>query len=145
MNDILEKYPHATEVVRDWFIAKMEESFKDAAVPENFKDFMRQQGVPNDRLIALFKDNPRVLFDVFDDNGVIINVMYHDNIFTWDVTYTKSEVPYGVKSVDIYSSRRIAETHAVERAFQILNDKLNITLNEGQDSTTGDREIPTEE
>ena len=29
MNDILEKYPHATEVVRDWFIAKMEESFKN--------------------------------------------------------------------------------------------------------------------
>ena len=137
MNDILEKFPHATEVVRDWFVEKMKESLNTQDLPDNFKDFMRQQGLPNDRLLKLFAENPRILFDVFDDNGVIINVMYHDNIFTWDVNYTKSEVPYGVKSVDIYSSRRMAEVHAVERAFQILNDKLNITLNEGQDSTTG--------
>ena len=137
MNDILEKFPHATEVVRDWFVEKMKESLNTQDLPDNFKNFMRQQGLPNDRLLKLFAENPRILFDVFDDNGVIINVMYHDNIFTWDVNYTKSEVPYGVKSVDIYSSRRMAEVHAVERAFQILNDKLNITLNEGQDSTTG--------
>ena len=145
MTNLLENYPYATQAIREWFMGKMIESFKDQSVPAEFKEFMRQQGISNDRLSKILSDNPRVLFDVFDDNGVIINIMYHDNIFTWDVTYTKSEVPYGVKSVDIYSSRRIAEKHAVERAFQILNDKLNITLNEGQDSTTSDREIPTEE
>ena len=137
MNDILEKFPHATEVVRDWFIAKMEESFKDQGIPDNFKDFMRQQGVPNDRLIKLFQDNPRVLLDVFDDNGVIINVVYNDKLFTWDVNYTDSKIPYSVKSVSMYASRRGAEQAAVERAFQMLNDQLNITVNEGQDSATG--------
>jgi hypothetical protein len=119
MNNLLEKYPHATEVVRDWFIDKMEESFKDNGVPDNFKDFMRQQGVPNDKLVKLFEDNPRVLFDVFDDNGVIINVVHSNGVFSWDVNT--------VKSLDSYSSRREAESASVQRAFQILNDKLNIT------------------
>jgi hypothetical protein len=97
----------------------MEESFKDNGVPDNFKDFMRQQGVPNDKLVKLFEDNPRVLFDVFDDNGVIINVVHSNGVFSWDVNT--------VKSLDSYSSRREAESASVQRAFQILNDKLNIT------------------
>ena len=137
MKDVLENNPHTTEVVRDWFVDKMKESLNNQELPENFKEFMRQQGLPNDRLLKLFEENPRILFDVFDDNGVIINVIYHDQMFTWDVNYINSEVTYGVKSVDVYSSRKMAERAAVQRAFQILNDKLNITFNEGQDSTTG--------
>jgi hypothetical protein len=125
--NILESNPHATEVVRDWFIQKMEESLKDQMVPDNFKQFMREQGVPNDKLIKLFEDNPRVLLDVFDANDVIINVIHQNGGWSWDVN--------NVKSVDMYFSRKGAERHAVERAFQILNDKLNVTLHEGPDSS----------
>lgn len=137
MKDVLENNSHATEVVRDWFVDKMKESLNNQDLPDNFKEFMRQQGLPNDRMLKLFEENPRILFDVFDDNGVIINVVYNNHMFSWDVNYINSEVPYGVKSVDVYSSRKMAEKDAVARAFQILNDKLNITFNEGQDSTTG--------
>jgi len=119
-NDLLDVYPIAAEVVRDWFIEKMAESFKNQELPDNFKDMMRQQGVPNDRLIKLIDVNPRVLFDVFDDNGVIINVVCTEKGFTWDVA--------DVKSVKLYQYRREAESAAVQRAFQILNDKLNVTL-----------------
>lgn len=137
MREILENNPYATEVVREWFMDKMAESFKDRELPDNFKEFMREQGVPNDRLVKLIEVNPRVLFDVFDDNNVIINVLHKDGMFSWDVNT--------VKSVDLYSSRKTAEKAVVERAFQILNDKLNITLNEGQNSGTSDTEVPTEE
>ena len=119
-NDLLDLYPIATEVVRDWFMEKMAESFKNQELPKDFKEFMREQGIPNDKLVKLIDVNPRVLFDVFDDNGVIINVLYADGKFTWDVNT--------VKSLDSYSSRREAESAAVQRAFQILNDKLNVTL-----------------
>lgn len=119
-NDLLDLYPLATEVVRDWFMEKMAESFKNQELPKDFKEFMREQGIPNDRLIKLINVNPRVLFDVLDDNGVIINVLYADGKFTWDVNT--------VKSLDSYSSRREAESAAVQRAFQILNDKLDVTL-----------------
>jgi hypothetical protein len=129
MIDILENNPHATEAVREWFTEKMKESLKDQTLPDNFKEFMRQQGLPNDRLLKMFEESPRILFDVFDENNVIINVMHNDDGFIWDVN--------NVKNVEIYASRRMAEKAAVQRAFQVLNDKLNITLNEGQNSTTG--------
>ena len=120
--ELLDLYPIATEVVRDWFMDKMAESFKNQELPKDFKEFMREQGIPNDKLVKLIDVNPRVLFDVFDDNGVIINVVHSNGVFSWDVNT--------VKSLDSYSSRREAESAAVQRAFQILHDKLNVTLTE---------------
>jgi hypothetical protein len=129
-NELLDLYPIATEVVRDWFMEKMTESFKSAELPKDFKDLMRDQGIANDKLVKLIDVNPRVLLDVFDNNNVMINVVHSNSVFSWDVNT--------VKSLDSYSSRKEAEFYAVQRAFQILDDKLNITLHEGQDSTTGD-------
>jgi glycyl-tRNA synthetase beta subunit len=138
MYNLLEKYPYATEKLREWFMQKMIESLEDQAVPEDFKAFMRSQGVPNDKLATIFKENPRALFDVFDANNVIINVLHtnDDDKFTWNVN--------NVKNIQQYSSRREAEKDAVERAFQLLDEKLNIIVSEtkndeGQDSTTGDQ------
>lgn len=121
-NELLDLYPIATEVVRDWFMDKMAESFKNQELPKDFKEFMREQGIPNDKLVKLIDVNPRVLLDVFDDNGVIINVVHSNGVFSWDVNT--------VKSLDSYSSRRETESAAVQRAFQILDDKLNITVTE---------------
>lgn len=121
-NELLDLYPIATEVVRDWFMDKMAESFKNQELPKDFKEFMREQGIPNDKLVKLIDVNPRVLFDVFDSNGVIINVVHSNGVFSWDVNT--------VKSLDSYSSRREAESAAVQRAFQILHDKLNIIVTE---------------
>jgi hypothetical protein len=121
-NELLDLYPVATEVVRDWFMDKMAESFKNQELPKDFKEFMREQGIPNNKLVKLIDVNPRVLFDVFDSNGVIINVVYSNGVFSWDVNT--------VKSLDSYSSRREAESAAVQRAFQILHDKLNIIVTE---------------
>lgn len=125
-NELLDLYPIATEVVRDWFMEKMAESFKNQELPKDFKEFMREQGIPNDKLVKLIDVNPRVLLDVFDDNGVIINVVHSNSVFSWDVNT--------VKSLDSYSSRREAESAAVQRAFQILDDKLNVKLVEDNDA-----------
>jgi hypothetical protein len=121
-NELLDLYPIATEVVRDWFMDKMAESFKNQELPKDFKEFMREQGIPNDKLVKLIDVNPRVLLDVFDDNGVIINIMHVNGVFSWNVNT--------VKNLNSYSSRREAESAAVQRAFQILDDKLNVTLTE---------------
>jgi hypothetical protein len=134
---MIENYKIALEVVRDWFIGKMEESFNNQEVPDNFKQFMREQGVPTETLVKLIEINPRSLFDVFDDNDVIINIIHNKGLWTWDVNT--------VKGVDYYSSRKLAETRAVERAFQILDDKLSVVLYERPDSSASDSEVPTEE
>lgn len=138
MYNLLEKYPYAAEAVGNWFMEKMVESFKDENVPNDFKEFMRQQGISNDRLAQIIQGNPRVLFDVFDDNNVVINVMCIHKDFTWNIG--------DVKGDRMYSSRKEAELNAVERAFQILDEKLNIIISEtkndeGPDSTTSDSKI----
>ncbi|NBW33749.1 MAG: hypothetical protein EBR30_01690 [Cytophagia bacterium] len=134
ISELLENYSYATEAVREWFMTKMMESFNDESVPADFKEFMRKQGVPNDRIVKLVQDNARVFFDAFDDNGVIINIVCTENGFSWNVG--------DVKSVQFYKNRKDAEQAAVERAFIILDEKLNIlisetTNNEGPDSTAG--------
>jgi hypothetical protein len=121
-NELLDLYPIATEVVRDWFMEKMAESFKNQELPDNFKNLMREQGISNDKLVKLIDVNPRAFLDVFDANGVIINVMHINGVFSWNVNT--------VKNLNSYSSRKEAELAAVQRAFQILDDKLNITLTE---------------
>lgn len=134
ISELLENYPYATEAIREWFMSKMMESFKDESVPADFKEFMRKQGVPNDRIVKLVEDNARIFFDAFDDNGVVINVVCTENGFTWNVG--------DVKNVQFYKRRKDAEQAAVERAFIILDEKLNILISEtkndeGQDSTAG--------
>ena len=136
MYNLLEKYPYATEVVRDWFMGKMIESFKDQNVPSDFKEYMRQQGIPNDRLAQMMQGNPRVLFDVFDDNKLIINVVYGEQGFSWHINDEKSVLYMDPQH---YFLRKDAEYAAVERAFQMLDEKLNIIVSEtkndeGQDS-----------
>lgn len=133
ISELLDNYPYATEAVREWFMIKMMESFKDDSVPADFKEFLRKQGVPNERIISLVEDNSRVFFDAFDVNDVIINVVHTENGFTWNVG--------DVKSVQFYERRKDAEQAAVERAFVILDEKLNIIISEtkndeGPDSTT---------
>lgn len=135
INELLEKHPYAADAVKQWFMGKMIESFKDQNVPAEFKDFMRQQGISNERLEKIIGENPRALFDVFDENQLVINIIHTDVGFTWDVS--------DVKNVGYYASRREAEIAAVQRAFRILDDKLNIIIsetknNEGQDSTASD-------
>lgn len=128
MLQLLRDNANTTEVVKDWFMSQMIGSFKDQSVPQDFKDYMKAQGVSDDHIVMILEANPRILFDVFDNNELIINVIHTGNGFSWDVA--------DVKSVKLYSSRKQAEIDAVTRAYEMLNDKLNVTLNEGSDSTT---------
>jgi len=45
--ELLEKHALSAEIVRAWFMERMIESFKDENVPDEFKDFMREQGIDN--------------------------------------------------------------------------------------------------
>ena len=115
--EMLEKYPLAAKVVKDWVMVQMLESFKDETVPEGFKDFMLEQGVEDDKVGVMIDANPRFLFDVFDENNVIILITYHDNFgFTWAVEEADQQ--------DFYKTRKESERFAIEAAFEILENEL---------------------
>ena len=116
----LAKYPLATKVVKDWFMKEMIESFKDETVPTEFKDFMLEQGIEDDKVETLININPRSLFDVFDDNNISINIERSSNkIVEWDWNIMED---YGEHYV--CKSRKEAELAAIEAAFELLEQKL---------------------
>jgi hypothetical protein len=122
--ELLKKYPLSTEVVREWFIQKMIESVKgDTTVPEDFKNFMIEQGIPNDTLCIFIDSNPRSLFDVFDENDVIIQIIpIKEDKIKYLSRVNQFETPYDFTRP--YFTRKEAELFAVEAAFEILEEKL---------------------
>lgn len=115
--EILQKYPHSADVVRKWLFDKMMESMQDDSVPEDFKQAMMNEAVTNERLAVFIDTNPRMLFDVFDENDIIIIIKYHDNFgFTWAVEEADDQ--------SFYKTRKEAEISAIEVAFEILENKL---------------------
>jgi hypothetical protein len=115
--ELLEKYPASAKVIKDWFLQSMIESFKDDTVPEEFKQFMLEQGIEDDKVGTLIDVNPRMLLDVFDDNDIVIETsLYPSGEFTIKIgnqATTKS-----------WKIRKEAELFAIEAAFEILEKKL---------------------
>jgi len=115
--ELLEKYPESAGLVRAWFLNQMIESFKDETVPDGFKDFMREQGVDNDKVGTLIDVNPRMLLDVFDENNIYIGTLLDEsNGFWWTINGNKSTVGY--------EYRKNCEIAAIQTAFDILENKL---------------------
>lgn len=125
--ELLEKYPLTKKIVKDWFMESMLESFKDESVPEEFKQFMLEQGIEDDKVGKLIDVNVRILFDVFDENDIIIYFMIFSSPegvrFSAAIHTGNDEVkpnPIGKQ----YNTRKEAEHAAVEAAFEILETKL---------------------
>lgn len=135
--ELLTKYPESAKIIRAWFLEKMIESLKTSDVPDEFKDMMRQTGIEDDKLAIMIDANPRMLLDVFDDNDIYLNIFRGDSgnfIWGWsDIkeTYVKDKFS---------KTRKEAELLAIEKAFEILEERLgekrmNII---GQNGNTGE-------
>ena len=115
--ELLEKYPLAKNIVKDWFMKSMLESFKDENVPEEFKQFMLEQGIEDDKVGKLIDVNVRILFDVFDENDIVIEtLLYPSKEFT---------VIIGRQATtNSWKTRKEAELFAIDAAFDVLEEKL---------------------
>ena len=127
--ELLEKYPLTAKIVKDWFMKSMLESFKDESVPEEFKQFMLEQGIEDDKVGKLIDVNVRILFDVFDENDVIIQIIpIKEDKVKYLSRINQFETPYDFKRP--YFTRKEAEHFGVEAAFEILENKLTPVVEE---------------
>ena len=131
--EFLQKYLLTTELIKDWFHQRMIESFRDPEIAEEFKEFVLEQGIELDKLAFLINSNPRMLFDVFDENDIIIYFMIFSSPegvrFSAAIHTGNDEVkpnPIGKQ----YNTRKEAEHFAVEAAFDILETKLTPAVQE---------------
>ena len=130
--ELLEKYPLTAQIVKDWFMRSMLESFKDENVPEEFKQFMLEQGIEDDKVGKLIDVNVRILFDVFDENDIIIYFMIFSSPegvrFSTAIHTGNDEVPTPIGKQ--YNTRKEAEHAAIEKAFELLEAKLTPAVEE---------------
>ena len=124
--ELLQKYPLTNNVIKDWFHQLMVESFKDPEIAEEFKEFILEQGIENDKLGILITSNPRMLFDVFDENEIYLNIFRVKNIFMWSLYDIEEQILDG----RVFNTRKEAELFAVEAAFEILENKLSQKVEE---------------
>ena len=116
--ELLEKYPAAANIIKEWFVKSMIESFKDESVPEEFKQFMLDQGIEEEKVGTLIDINPRMLFDVFDDNKIFIEILIYPNEeFTCKIG--------NQATTQSWKKRKEAELFAVEAAFELLENQLS--------------------
>ena len=133
--ELLNAYPKTAELVKDWFVEKMIESFKTTDAPYEFKEQMRQHAVNIDNLASIIDNNPRGLFDVFDTNGIYIDIYLGCDMNDWDVSFGYRIRPFKTmvrvkeniyEPLLCYPNRKEAERIAVEEAFVLLNEQLSV-------------------
>jgi hypothetical protein len=139
--ELLEKHPHTAEVVKAWFVEQMIESLNTQDVPDDFKNFMREQGVEYDKLAVMIDANPRMLLDVFDNNDVVIETsLYPNGEFTIKIG--------NQATTNSWKTRKEAELFAIEAAFEMLENKLKPVLEDEESDIAiednGDGQVHTE-
>jgi len=120
--ELLETYPKAAFAIKEFYYGKMIESLsEDSDIPQDFKEMVKSQQFDSEYVATFIDNNPRFLFDIFDENGIYINVTAFPNkLFIYSLVGEVAEVG----STETSSTRKEAEKLAIEQAFEILNNKL---------------------
>lgn len=121
MLDLMEKYPRAAKEVVDFYLEKLLESLKTESVPEDFKEYVRQQGVDNKTIAKIVENSPRMLFDVFDAYEIVVETMYMENTFHYTISDGTEVTTSNTKK---YNTRKECDQAAVEEAFKLLDENL---------------------
>jgi hypothetical protein len=118
--ELLEKYPKSGKVVNKWFLDKMLKSLNTDTVPEEFKEYISNQPIDNQNIAVMIDNNPRVLFDVFDENEIYINVTRLGGKF---MSGYSNNIDQHIKD-NLFITRKEAEFDAIESAFELLDKNL---------------------
>lgn len=114
--ELLKEHPETTKLIQAWYLDKMLESFKDESVPDDFKEMMRATPIDDDKISKMIDGAPRLLFDFFDENEIIIETVHNGGKWWYSIN--------GVSTPNFFSSRKEAEYASLEETFQVLNDKI---------------------
>ena len=121
MKQLLEDHPKTAIVIKQWFLNKMLDSIDDETIPEEFKEFARQQGIDNDKVAKMLEGAPRAMFDVFDNHKLYVETLHETTGFWWKIKDSKDHVRL---ASDPYPTRKEADSEAVIEAFKLLEVKL---------------------
>lgn len=119
MIELLEKYDKAAIVIKQWFLNQMLDKIDDASIPEDFKEYARQQSITNENVGKIIEAQPRALFDVLDNNKLYIEINVSslgDVFFCYCIN--------NINNTTQFKTRREAEKAAISEALKMLNELL---------------------
>jgi hypothetical protein len=90
-------------------------------LPDHFKEYLEEKGISMDNIADMMDANPRQLFDVFDEEGIFINVSTTNNgkSYQCDVSRDLKGESQGA------NTRKEADLKGVILAIEMLEKKLN--------------------
>lgn len=114
--ELLNSHPFCRNAIFGWYVSKFIENLRQADVPEEYKERLSEIQIDDEQLATLIDNNPRSLFDLFDENNIFIDIDYFEGSFWW-------KVGNGINMKN-YNNRISAEKDAIVEAFKILEDVL---------------------
>ena len=121
MINLLEEHPKTAAVIKQWLLDRLLESIDDSKVPDDFKEFARQQSIENDKVAGILNNTPRALFDVFDSHEIYVETLHETTGFWWKIKDSKDYVRL---ASDPYPDRKDSDSEAIIEAFKLLEAKL---------------------
>jgi hypothetical protein len=116
---LLQQNPHAAQVIKEYYVKLMLDTLDESLLPENFKDFLREQGIDDEKVAQMMEANARNVYDVLDENGFVISMTYDVEFkkFSWYVNDDQHKI--------VCDTRKQAENEAVAACMFRLERKLN--------------------
>lgn len=117
--ELLDANPKAASLIHDFYLNAMLTALDDQSLPDNFKEFTREKGLPIENIVAMMNTNPRQLFDVFDEQDIYISVyIKNSKLYHYDVLHNEKTIS------STADTRKQADQEAVETAVVMLEKKL---------------------
>lgn len=118
MKELLEKYPKAAKIVKDYYLDIFMKGLEGKDFPEEYIEHVKNQGLPFGILENILEDSPRALFDVFDKHGLPCSIIVsRGNLGEGDFEFsTIGGTPQ--------KTRIEAEKDAIKQVFKLLEEKL---------------------
>lgn len=121
MLQLLKEHPKTATVIKQWLLEKLLESMKDQTVPEEFKQYAREQGIDDNRVAGILAGNPRSLFDVFDSHKLYVETLHETTGFWWKIKDNENFLRLTSTPV---ATRKESDLEAIVEAFKLLEEKL---------------------
>lgn len=123
--ELLETYPKVATLILAHQTAEFIKSLDTPDMSPEFREFAKTQELDYETVASFMDVNPRGVFDVFDEYSVYIQISlevkpYENVKFKYSISGENSVTGSSIS----YSTRIEAERDGIERAFEILNDKL---------------------
>ena len=119
--ELLETYPKAANAIAQFYQKRLIQSMNTDNVPEDFKELLKQQNFDNLYVSKFLDANPRILFDIFDENGLFIETFYMEHMFHYTITNGEEILETNTEK---YETRRECDRAVIEVAISLLNELL---------------------